>query len=122
MLKIAWKWVAITLVAILIIWAIGYFFDFNREICEYNQEAKNKECALYSLLPFSFIEIAKTLNDYGAAITALATVIVAGFTGTLWRATDAALSHSRQVERAYVSGGVKIEWDNHDALVVGGRP
>lgn len=47
--------------------------------------------------------IGKYGNNYGVFFSALATIAIAIFTWTLWRATDDALSHSRQVERAYVS-------------------
>jgi len=44
-------------------------------------------------------------NEISAGITALATIIVAWFTATIWLINRSQLIHSRQVERAYVSGG-----------------
>jgi hypothetical protein len=40
-----------------------------------------------------------------AIITAIATVFIAWFTGTLWQSNKAQLRHQRQIERPYVSGG-----------------
>ncbi|SRR5579883_1261294 len=57
------------------------------DICEYNKDTNHEDCTRYSLAPFIFIQIAKTLNRYGETVTALATVAVACFTGTLWWAT-----------------------------------
>jgi hypothetical protein len=62
--------------------------DFRGQICEYDQATKNEYCTTYSFLPFLLIQVFKTLNDLGAAITALATVIIAVFTGTLWFSTN----------------------------------
>lgn len=83
------------------------------EICDYDQ-AKNKECASYSVVPFLFIKITKALDAMSPAINALATVIIAMLTWTLWKATDltARATHSnarrqardtRILQRAYVS-------------------
>jgi hypothetical protein len=44
-------------------------------------------------------------------IIAFATVMVAIFTWTIWRVNRSQLQRSREVERAYVSGGVVIEWE-----------
>src|SRR5450759_789485 len=62
--------------------------DLRGQICEYDQATKNEYCTTYSFLPFLLIQVFKTLNDLGAAITALATVIIAVFTGTLWFSTN----------------------------------
>jgi hypothetical protein len=58
------------------------------EICEYNNAAHKKECASYEFVPFIAVKVFNTLNEYGVAITALATLFIAGFTGTLWIATS----------------------------------
>jgi hypothetical protein len=62
--------------------------DFQGGICEYNQATKHEDCSIYSLFPFLLIQIGKTLNDYGVAITALATVFIGIFTLTLKLSTD----------------------------------
>jgi hypothetical protein len=68
--------------------AVAFELDFPGEICEYNQATKHEDCTTYSFLPFLFIKVAKTLNDYGVAITALATVAIGVFTLTLKLSTD----------------------------------
>jgi len=60
----------------------------NYEVCEQNEATKQKECTPYNLGPFFLIKIFKALNDYGAAITALATISIALFTFQLKRSTD----------------------------------
>jgi hypothetical protein len=52
------------------------------------ETTEHEDCATYSLFPFLLIQVFQILNDYGAAITALATLVIAGFTGTLWKATS----------------------------------
>jgi hypothetical protein len=51
------------------------------QICEYNQATEHEDCTTYSLFPFLLIQVGKTFNDYGVAITALATVAI-GFIHT----------------------------------------
>src|ERR1700719_3570647 len=58
------------------------------EICEYNQATEHEECTTYSIVPFLLIQVGKPLNDYGVAITALATVAIGFFTLTLKLSTD----------------------------------
>ena len=58
------------------------------QICEYNQATEHEECTTYSLVPFLLIQVGKTLNNYGVAITALATVAIGFFTLTLKLSTD----------------------------------
>lgn len=64
-------------------WKSGVYGD----ICEYNNAAHQKNCTPYEFAPFISIKIFNALNDYGAAITALATVAIACFTFTLWCST-----------------------------------
>jgi hypothetical protein len=61
---------------------------FQGQICEYNQATEHEECTTYSLVPFLLIQVGKPLNDYGVAITALATVAIGFFTLTLKLSTD----------------------------------
>src|ERR1700736_3974040 len=68
--------------------AVAFELDFPGQICEYNQTTKHEDCTTYSLFPFLFIQIAKTLNYYGVAITAVATVAIGLFTLTLKLSTD----------------------------------
>ena len=62
--------------------------DFGGQICEYDQATRSEYCTTYRFLPFLLIQLGKTLNDYGVAITALATVAIGAFTLTLKLSTD----------------------------------
>jgi hypothetical protein len=67
---------------------VAFELDFTGQICEYNQATKHENCTTYSLFPFLFIKVFNTLNYYGVAITALATVAIGVFTLTLKLSTD----------------------------------
>src|SRR2546430_12146818 len=60
---------------------VAFESDFPGKICEYNQATKYEDCTTYSFFPFLLIKVAKTLNDYGVAIAALATVLLTFVTG-----------------------------------------
>jgi hypothetical protein len=57
------------------------------EIC-YEAKPDHENCAQYNLAALLLIEAAKLLNDYGVALTAIATVAVALFTWTLWQSNE----------------------------------
>ena len=57
------------------------------EYCSKDEYTGAKECASYHIVLVAFWHFTKAANDYGVAITALATVFVAAFTGTLWWAS-----------------------------------
>jgi hypothetical protein len=57
------------------------------EICEYTQTGQ-KECTTHHIILVVLWKIIKILNDAGVAVTALATIAIAGFTFTLKRSTD----------------------------------
>jgi hypothetical protein len=44
-------------------------------------------------------------------MTAAATVVIAWFTATIFGINKSQLAHSHQIERAYVSGGASIQWE-----------
>jgi hypothetical protein len=67
---------------------VAFESDFQGQICEYNHATKHEDCTPYGIFPFLLIKIGKTLNDYGVAITALATVAIGIFTLTLKLSTD----------------------------------
>ena len=95
------------------------FPDFQGEICEYNQATKHEDCPLYSLFPYLFIKVAKTLNDYGGAITGIATVFLTFIT---WRLVIVARDQSKTTRaqlRAYIfihQGGIKLI--NNDTAIM----
>src|ERR1700694_1066822 len=64
--------------------AISFFVPIYGEYCGKNEYTNAKECATYHIALTFFWQIIKATNDYGSALTALATIAVACFTGTLW--------------------------------------
>jgi hypothetical protein len=85
--------------------------NFPDQICEYNQATKHEDCTVYSFLPFLLIQVGKTLNNYGIAITAIATILLTFVTGGLvWvgyvqlRTTRAQLRAYAFVESAHIEG------------------
>jgi hypothetical protein len=67
---------------------VAFELDFPGQICEYNQATNHEDCTTYSLFHFLLIKVFNTLNYYGVAITALATVAIGIFTLTLKLSTD----------------------------------
>jgi hypothetical protein len=58
------------------------------KVCEQAAGSNEQHCTPHRIPAFLFIEATKTFNDYGAAITALATIAIAAFTWTLKQSTD----------------------------------
>jgi hypothetical protein len=84
------------------------------QICEADQYTKREYCAVHQMVPFALLKIAHFLDAIGSALTALATIAIAGFTYTLWKATvgiasDAKASTEAQsadthiLQRAYIA-------------------
>ncbi len=105
MLKRALCAFAYGLAAAALILGIAYLVPLYDNICTQGDKAGQKYCSVFNAL---FSGTFEWLDAHGVGITALATAIIAVFTATLWRATTESLSHSRQVERAYVSADAKV--------------
>jgi hypothetical protein len=78
------------------------------QICGANTQTGYENCATHHVFSVALWHIGKFLNDYSAATTALATIATAGFTLTLWRATDKLWKSSENTAknqlRAFVFG------------------
>lgn len=103
------------------VWLFLYSIPVVTEICHQGDSHVKNECAAYRIPAFIFIETSKTFNDYGAAISAIATVFIAFFTFTLkrstdrlWNASDDQLAHltisDERRSRAYVSIEHAVFW------------
>jgi hypothetical protein len=55
------------------------------------------------------VQLVKFLDAISPAVTAIATVLIALFTATIWGINRSQLAHGRRVDRAYVNGG----WGRH---------
>ncbi|TIP18405.1 hypothetical protein [Mesorhizobium sp.] len=64
-------------------WSSG----FQEIICEQTKSGE-EQCASYNLAAYYLVQIKRTVDDNDGLITALATIIIAGFTAALWRSTD----------------------------------
>ena len=64
--------------------------------------AQNNQCPTFHV--FLYLDVFKKLSSH-EWITAIATIIIAWFTGTIWSINRRQLVHSHNVERAYISGG-----------------
>jgi hypothetical protein len=62
------------------------------EVCRQNEQTHQKECATYNTASVVVSQVFDFLNYTSPAFTALATIAIAAFTWTLWRATS---EHSR---------------------------
>jgi hypothetical protein len=81
---------------------VAFETDFSGHIvCEHNQTTEHEDCTTYSLFPFLLIQVFKTLNDYGVAITALATIAIGIFTFTLKMSTDRLWEAGEKQRRLY---------------------
>ncbi len=74
--------------ALLLLAALSLLLPIYGEICTENQYTGHKDCAAYHIVLVALWHLAKVLNNWSAAITAVATVSIAAFTWTLWRATS----------------------------------
>lgn len=60
---------------------------FQEIICEQTKGGE-EHCAPYNLALFYLIKIKETVDKNDGLITALATIVIAAFTATLWKSTD----------------------------------
>lgn len=81
--------VAVWVVVVGALIGLSVLFPTYGEICKEGGNTAKENCAVYSLTPFVFIKIVEALNFYAVAITAVATIFIAGFTYTLRQATIA---------------------------------
>lgn len=70
-------------------------------------EKRHRRLVMLCLLVFSGTLLALWGNANG--ITALATMVIAAFTATLWINSSNQLVHTREIERAYLTGGGDVE-------------
>jgi hypothetical protein len=59
------------------------------------------------------------VNDHNGGITALASILIAAFTGTIWEINRSQLRHARQVERAFLCGGGGLKIHPNDSIFFG---
>jgi hypothetical protein len=67
-----------------ILFIASVFIPLTRNLCTYNDHTNNSECAYHHLGPFALLWFVEIVNQYNAFVTAVATIVMAIFTGTLW--------------------------------------
>ncbi|MBS0273973.1 MAG: hypothetical protein JSR55_06135 [Proteobacteria bacterium] len=86
------------IVALLVLLFFGsLFIQLTGNLCEYSEQAHKTECANHHIGPFALLWIIEIIDSHNGFVTAIATLVMAGFTGTLWRAT---IEQGRLTERA----------------------
>ena len=77
------------LLSLLIIPAIqSGLIQLPTKICHYNEHTKTEECATYNPAFVLWIQVSKFFHDNESVFLVLLTLVIAGFTGTLWKATS----------------------------------
>src|SRR5262249_10015883 len=95
-----------TLVVVLLILFVGGFvwvesFSSSFQSCMEQQTARE---GLALVISYSRCT-ARFVNEHNGGLSALASLVVALFTFTLWLIASSQLRHARDIDRAYVSGG-----------------
>ena len=97
------KYIAI---ALLLVFFLSFLTPYSGEICLKDEYTGQKDCATYHVALVWLWQVGKTFGDFGIAITAIATVAIAGFTWTLWKASERQASLSREAliadQRAFI--------------------
>jgi hypothetical protein len=70
-------------------WWASAGFPLEGQICEIPEPAKN--CGSYNVFFYSAYRLAAIANEWGTLVTALATIVIAFFTATLWYVTRGTL-------------------------------
>lgn len=88
-----WGW----LLGALFLCGVAYLIPIPEKMCSYNPEADQEYCTLHSVSALSLI--GAFLNENSPALGFLATVAIAAFTFTLWRATSGLVESAKQQSR-----------------------
>jgi hypothetical protein len=107
------KYLWFALIAAVSVWILYVAWNSaSFQACIANKQSQQSQESLSELLRFFEIKARVGtdcffvfLYDSRDAVTAVATAFIAIFTLTLWWATWGLLTHGREIERAYVSGG-----------------
>jgi hypothetical protein len=74
----------------------SFFFPPNYQVCHPGEYTHAKECASHYLGPFIVFWTVAAIDAHNGLVTALATVVMAAFTGTLWLVTGNAVHLARE--------------------------
>lgn len=80
--------VMLILLAVVAFLFVGTFLlPSNYQTCQQSGYNHARECAQHHFGPFALIWVAKEIEKYNGLVTAIATAVMAIFTGTLWRSS-----------------------------------
>lgn len=71
------------------------FVQVVREICTKNEYTNKPDCAYHHIGPFAILWVVEIIDSHNGFVTALATLVMAAFTGTLWFVTNKSVRVAR---------------------------
>jgi hypothetical protein len=94
--KHPWLVVAILVFGVLfVVFVASFFLPFWGSLCEENEKTHKIVCANYRFGLFVLLWIFVFIEEHNAAVTAVATLVMAAFTGTLWFVTKRSVDLGR---------------------------
>lgn len=85
-----------TSVVLLVLFALSYCVQRYGYLCEYQKENNYTRCDYYHLGPYALLWAIEVIDRNNGFVVAVATGIMAVFTGTLWFVTNQAVRLSRE--------------------------
>lgn len=98
-----------------------YWLHTEGTICEH-QHTKDEYCTTYSFLPFVLTQVRETLELWGDAIIALATVVIAWFTWALSKSTANLWKAGDKTAKLQLQPYVFVDSAEISGVAVGGIP
>jgi hypothetical protein len=83
-----WRVICALTAGLILVLIAAWLSNSTGQVCGYGQGTKQNDCQTYNFAFFLILQTGEIVNYYGALITALATVAIAGFTYTLKQSTD----------------------------------
>jgi hypothetical protein len=96
MLKHWGKIALICIAALALLFAASFFFPAKYQICGADEYTHARECAEHHAGSFALLWITSVVDHFNGLVTAIATVVMAIFTGTLWLVTNRSVSLARE--------------------------
>lgn len=109
-----WHWIALGVVGLAVAgFALSFAFTAEHQVCAPNDYTHAKECAQHHLGPFIVLWIITAMDAHNGFITALATTVMAIFTGTLWFVTNKSVQLARAEFITSHRPRIKIRFISH---------
>lgn len=72
---------------LIVLFVVSLFIPIVGDLCNYNEQTHKPQCIKYDLGPFALFWVGEIIDQHSGFVTAIATVVMAAFTGTLWWAS-----------------------------------